>query len=83
METFSALLAICAGSSPVTGEFPAHRPVARSFGVFFDLRLNNGWVHNLAGDLRLHRTRYDVIVMEFMLSMYLVLGNKISNLMQV
>ena len=40
METFSALLAICAGNSPVTGEFPAQRPVTRSFGVFFDLRLN-------------------------------------------
>ena len=40
METFSALLAICAGNSPVTGEFPAQRPVARSFDVFFDLRLN-------------------------------------------
>ena len=40
METFSDLLAICAGNSPVTGEFPAQRPVTRSFGVFFDLRLN-------------------------------------------
>ena len=40
METFSALLAICAGNSPVPGEFPAQRPVKRSFGVFFDLRLN-------------------------------------------
>ena len=40
METFSALLAICAGNSPVTGEFPAQRPVTRSFGVFFYLRLN-------------------------------------------
>ena len=40
METFSALLAICAGNSPVSGEFPAQRPVTRSFGVFFDLRLN-------------------------------------------
>ena len=39
-ETFSALLAICAGNSPVTGEFPAQRPVTRSFDVFFDLRLN-------------------------------------------
>ena len=35
----SALLAICAGNSPVTGEFPAQRPVTRSFDVFFDLRL--------------------------------------------
>ena len=41
METFSALLAICAGNSPVTGEFPAQRPVARNFDVFFDLWLNN------------------------------------------
>ena len=40
METFSALLAICAGNSPVPGEFPTQRPVARSFDVFFDLRLN-------------------------------------------
>ena len=40
METFSALLAICAGHSPVPGEFPAQRPVTGSFNVFFDLRLN-------------------------------------------
>ena len=40
METFSALLAIWAGNSPVAGEFPAQRPVTRSFDVFFDLRLN-------------------------------------------
>ena len=36
----SALLAICAGNSPVTGEFSSQRPVTRSFDVFFDLRLN-------------------------------------------
>ena len=40
METFSALLAICAWNSPVPGEFPAQRPVARSFDVFFDLHPN-------------------------------------------
>ena len=40
METFSALLVICAGNSPVPGEFPSQRPVARSFDVFFDLPLN-------------------------------------------
>ena len=39
METFSALLALCEGNSPVTGEFPSQRPVTRSFDVFFDLRL--------------------------------------------
>ena len=40
MEIFFASLALCAGNSPVTGEFPSQRPVTRSFGVFFDLRLN-------------------------------------------
>ena len=40
MEAISALLAICEGKSPVTGEFPAQRPVTRNLNVFFDLRLN-------------------------------------------
>ena len=40
MEAYSALLAICARNSPVPSEFPAQRPVTRSFDVFFDLRLN-------------------------------------------
>ena len=40
METFSALLALCAGNWPVPGQFPSQRPVTRSFDVFFDLRLN-------------------------------------------
>ena len=40
METFSALLAFCAGNSPAPGEFSAQRPVTRSFDVFFDLHPN-------------------------------------------
>ena len=40
MESFSALLALCARNSPVPGEFPAQRPVTRSFDVTFDMRLN-------------------------------------------
>ena len=40
MESFSALLAIYEGNSPVTSEFPAQRPMTRGFGVFFVLRLN-------------------------------------------
>ena len=39
-ETFSALLALCAGNSPVTGQFLSQRPVTQSFDVFFDVRLN-------------------------------------------
>ena len=56
MEIFSALLAICVGNSPVPGEFPAQKPVTRSFDVFFDLRLNKrlsresrgGWFETLS-----------------------------------
>ena len=40
METFSVLLALCVGNSPVTGELPSQRPVTRNFDVFFYLRLN-------------------------------------------
>ena len=40
METFSALLAICAGNSPVNSEFPAQRPVTQRVDVFFDMHLN-------------------------------------------
>ena len=66
METLSALLAICAGNSPVRGEFPSQRPVTRSFDVFFDLRLRaNDWANNReAGDLRRYRGHYDVTVMQ-------------------
>ena len=38
METFSALLALCAGNSPVTKV--SQRPATRSFDVFFDLPMN-------------------------------------------
>ena len=64
METFSALLAICAGNSPVTGKFPAQRPVTLSFDIFFDLLWITGWVNSReAGDLKRPRAHYDVIVM--------------------
>ena len=73
METFSALLAICAGNSPMIGEFPTQRPVTRSFDVFFHLCVwINSWVNNReAGDLRRYRAHYDVIVA------YVVFGTNI------
>ena len=63
METVSALLAICAGNSPVPGEFPAQRPVTRAFDVIFDLRLNKRlskqswgwWFETLSCSLWRHR----------------------------
>ena len=63
MEKNSALLALCAGNSPVSGEFPAQRPVTRSFDVFFDLRVNKRLSKHKAGDSRRYRAHYDVIVM--------------------
>ena len=64
METFSALLAICAGNSPV----PVNSPHKGQWGeaLMFSLICVwiNGWVNNReAGDLRRHRAHYDVIVM--------------------
>ena len=50
METFSALLALCAGNSPVTGEFPVQRPVTRSFDERLNKRLSKqswGWWYRL------------------------------------
>ena len=65
METFSALLAICAGNSPVPGEFPPHKGQWRGALMFTLICARiNGWVNNReAGDLRRYRTHYDVIVM--------------------
>ena len=65
METFSALLAICAGNSPVTGEFPnkCHWHGALMFPLI--CAWINDWVNNReAGDLRRHHTHYDVTVMK-------------------
>ena len=64
METFSVLLAICVANSPVSGEFPAQRPMTRSFDVSLICARINGRVNNgEAGDLRRHRAHYGVIVM--------------------
>ena len=64
IETFSALLAICAGNSPVPVNSP-HKGQWRG-AVMFSLICAqiNGWVNNgEAGDLRRHCGHYDVNVM--------------------
>ena len=53
IETFSAVLVLCGGNPPVTGGFPLQRPVTRSFKA--NIRD--------AGDLRRHRSHYNVTVM--------------------
>ena len=64
MEAFSALLALCTGHSPATGEFPYQGPVTRSFDVSSICAWMNGWINNHdASDLRRHCVYYDVTVM--------------------
>ena len=64
METFSALLAFCAGNSPVPVNSP-HKGQWRGALMFSLIYVwINAWVNNReAGDLRRHRGHYDVIVM--------------------
>ena len=67
METFSSLLAICAGNSLVPSEFPTQKPVTRSFDVSFDLPLNKQlskhlwgwWFETLSGPLWRHSNASD------------------------
>ena len=66
MGTFSALLALCAGNSPV----PVHSPHKGQWrgALMFSLiwAWINGWVNNReAGDLRRYRGHYDVSVMPY------------------
>ena len=63
METFSTLLAICAGNSPHKGQWRG--------ALMFSLICAwiKGWVKKReAGDLRRHRTHYDVIVLMMQMS---------------
>ena len=55
METFSALLALCAGNSPITREFPSQRPVTRSFDAFLDHSWD-WWLGTPSRSLWRHRT---------------------------
>ena len=65
METFSALHAICAGNSLVTGEFPAKGQWRGALMFSLICAWVNVWANNReAGDLRRHRAHYDVTVME-------------------
>ena len=68
METFSVLLALSAGNSPVTGGFPLQRPVTWSFDDYFDLRLNKRlckqsrrrWFETPSGSLWRHCNVYSI-----------------------
>ena len=65
METFSALLTLCAGNSSVTGEFPSQRAGDVELWCSLICAWTNGRANNRdAGDLRRHRAHYDVTVNE-------------------
>ena len=66
MEIFAALLTICAGNSPVPGEFLAQSPVTRIFDILFDMRLNKrlskrSWFETPSCPLWLHSNEDDII----------------------
>ena len=64
METFSALLALCAGNSPVPVNSPHKGQWRGTLMLSLICHWINGWVNNReAGDLRRHQAHYDVIVM--------------------
>ena len=62
--SFPELLALCAGNSPVTGEFLAQRPWRGALVFSLICSWISGWVNNReASDSRRHRAHYDVTVM--------------------
>ena len=64
IETFSALLATCAGNSLVTGEVPHNGQWRRAPMFSLMCACTKGWVNNPdAGGLRRHPAHYDVTVM--------------------
>ena len=64
METVSALLALCAGNSLVTGEFPHKGQWCRAPMFSLICTWINSWVNNgEAGDLRCHNAHYEITVM--------------------
>ena len=65
MEKFSVLLALCEENPLVTGGFPSQSPLTRSFDFSLICAWTKDWANNQdAGDLRCHRTHYDVTVMQ-------------------
>ena len=73
MGTYSALPALCAGNSRVTGQFPWQRPMTRSFDLFhWSAPKTNGWVNNRdAGDFWRHHAHYDVRVIICLYMIYI------------
>ena len=66
MEKFSALLALCEGNPPVTVDSPHNGQWLRALMFSLNCAWTNSWTNNRdAGNLRRHRTDYDVAAMVF------------------
>ena len=66
METFFALLALCAGNSPVTVNSPHKGQWRGTLMYSLICAWTNGWINNRdAGDLRRYRAHCDVTIMFF------------------
>ena len=80
METFSTLLALCAGNSPAPVNSP-HKGQWRGAFIFsWICNWINSWVSNReAGDLRHHHALYDVILMYYLNLHGPVRGNIYNN----
>ena len=81
MERFFALLALSAGNSSVSGEFPSQRLVTRSFDIFYDLHLNKRlskqsrrrWFEMLSRSLWRHSN--DIAHMVSLFNLYAIMKN--------
>ena len=72
METFSALLGICAGNSPNPVNSPRRGKWRGAFMFSLICAWIDDWVNNReAGDLRRHRGHYDVNVMILLRYLYM------------
>ena len=91
MEQFNALLALCAGNSPITGEFPSQRTVPRGFDIFLDLRLNKWlskqswcwWFGTPSRSLWQHRNDFKVIFYQIHISWYFLHNKHVRKYIQV
>ena len=66
METFSALLALCGGNSPVTGNSPLKRQWRRALMFSLICAWIKGWFNSCeAGDWKPHPAHYNATLMRF------------------
>ena len=88
MKTFSMLLALSAGNSPVRGIhrwIPLTKARRGAFMFSFVCARTNGWVNNRdAGDFRCHCASYDITIMwPQWLNLYLLMAQKWQKLAEM